>query len=201
MINHYLDEIKSTILPLSVSTDINTAMHEWYATGDVSILDACDATCELCGKEGIKYLYTIRNKINDTTIYPVGSSCILSYGVAVYDDNGKLLTIDEAEKELSTRLNTARKARALAKLTLLAQTESNDVLAGALRYYTKHGKLTPKLASVVLWRLETHDIDHDPSMFGVKLSGRYADDYRGLPSAYRAKVRQCLTSAQRKRFG
>lgn len=33
----------------------------------------------VCGKEGIKYLYTIRNKINGEEIFPIGSSCIKKF--------------------------------------------------------------------------------------------------------------------------
>lgn len=36
---------------------------------------SCSSEC-VCGKENIKYLYTIRNRYNGKTLFPIGSSCI-----------------------------------------------------------------------------------------------------------------------------
>jgi hypothetical protein len=48
----------------------------------------------------------------------------------------------------------------LKALRKLAGAENSDILENALAYYEKNKFLTPKLAFVVLWRLQHNKIDH-----------------------------------------
>lgn len=53
------------------------AVREWDIVDCVE-----DASCKgrcVCGKENIRYLFTIRNRCNKNTLFPIGSSCIRKF--------------------------------------------------------------------------------------------------------------------------
>lgn len=67
-----------TVIRCSESDNWQDAVVEW----DIEDCDedlSCSSEC-VCGKENIKYLYTIRNKYSGRTLYPIGSSCINKFG-------------------------------------------------------------------------------------------------------------------------
>jgi hypothetical protein len=49
----------------------------------------------------------------------------------------------------------------------VAVLEDSPILSGALDYYRRNMKLTPKYAAVVFWKLGSLRIDHRPSFFQV----------------------------------
>ena len=66
------------VLENSVSDSWVEAVSEW------DIFD-CELDYEqqskcICGKENIKYLFTIKNKSNDLTLFPIGSEGIKKFG-------------------------------------------------------------------------------------------------------------------------
>lgn len=50
---------------------------QWFRSSDMKIEE--DGHCELCGKEHTKYMYEIKNRLNDNVMI-VGSSCIDNFG-------------------------------------------------------------------------------------------------------------------------
>ena len=70
-----LDILKKTVVNLSESNYWKEAVDEWDIL-DCSIDDKMKEIC-ICGHEGLKYCYTIQNRYNRKTLYPIGSSCIL----------------------------------------------------------------------------------------------------------------------------
>lgn len=65
------------------------AVEEWEifdCDEDVSCSEIC-----ICGKENIKYLYTIRNTINGRMLYPIGSSCIRKFNRADMKEETSLI--------------------------------------------------------------------------------------------------------------
>ena len=76
--NSYKENLVKPVLEASVSKVWEIAVQEW----DVFECDE-DETAEtscVCGKEGIRYLFEIRNRINGNTMYPIGSRCIRRFG-------------------------------------------------------------------------------------------------------------------------
>ncbi|HBR32843.1 MAG TPA: hypothetical protein DD733_12265 [Clostridiales bacterium] len=66
-----------TVLEYSDATEWHAAVLEWCIDDveeDVSQAESC-----ICGKENLRYLFTIRNTINGHTLYPIGSSCIKKF--------------------------------------------------------------------------------------------------------------------------
>lgn len=76
--NSYYKNLIMTVVRCSESDNWQDAVVEWDIEDceeDLSCLSEC-----VCGKENIKYLYTIRNRYSGRTLYPIGSSCINKFG-------------------------------------------------------------------------------------------------------------------------
>ena len=81
----YYDNLIKTVLNNSESKEWECAVLEWEVFDCVED-EECSTIC-ICGKEGLKYAFTIRNKYNGCLLYPIGSTCIKKFGVSeLYDD-------------------------------------------------------------------------------------------------------------------
>ncbi len=94
-------KLKSEVISSSESNDWYSAVDEW-SIGDCYINDMLDSEC-ICGKEHIKYEFSIVNDYNGNILYPIGSSCIkrfdredLSELVNVHEQMSRLLEAVEA---------------------------------------------------------------------------------------------------------
>ena len=75
-------QLSSAVLDKSESKTWRSCIAEWVVV-DCDEDESADGTC-ICGKEGLRYLYTVRNEINGNELYPIGSECIKKF------DNGDL---------------------------------------------------------------------------------------------------------------
>lgn len=66
------------VVALSCAGDFESARYEWDLV-DRDIDPDCLQSC-VCGKENLKYLFTIRNRETGAKLYPIGSSCIKLFG-------------------------------------------------------------------------------------------------------------------------
>ncbi|MGL4949264.1 MAG: hypothetical protein ACRC5M_02695 [Anaeroplasmataceae bacterium] len=66
--------LKNAVLSLSESKHWTQAVNEWDIIDSIEDSSLCESC--VCGKEHLKYLFTIKNKENDNILYPIGSSCI-----------------------------------------------------------------------------------------------------------------------------
>ena len=78
MENSYYKNLMMTVIRCSESDNWQDAVEEWDIEDCEEDL-SCSSEC-VCGKENIKYLYTIRNRYSGRTLYPIGSSCINKFG-------------------------------------------------------------------------------------------------------------------------
>jgi diphthamide synthase subunit DPH2 len=69
----------------SVATDWESAVLEWEVF-DCEEDEDLQAAC-ICGKEELRYLFTIRNILNGNLLYPIGSSCIKKFERDDLDDD------------------------------------------------------------------------------------------------------------------
>lgn len=102
----YYRRLIETVLRYSDATEWNAAVLEW-CIDDVEEDETQQESC-ICGKENLRYLFTIRNIINGNTLYPIGSSCIkkfersdLDEEVAVKEQLFKLLHAIEGRNFLT----------------------------------------------------------------------------------------------------
>ena len=74
MDSEYVRNLIMTVIDCSEGDCWEEAVEEW-TIDDCEEDVSCSGEC-ICGKENIKYLYTIRNVKNGNTLFPIGSSCI-----------------------------------------------------------------------------------------------------------------------------
>lgn len=189
--------VRESILPLSMATSLPAAFREWRFTERTEDHGTPIETCQLCGQEKLRYHFEISNAHTDASLW-VGSHCILKFDVAVLRE-GRRLTPQEAERRLTELTNEMQLKACIRALEALAAAENNAILIGALDYYKRNGKLTPKFANVVFWRLKTNGIDHQPSFFKVELKRQqHIDDLRDMPAVRVHRFWAALSPAQRK---
>lgn len=84
----YKENLINTVIEKSEANNWKEAVKEWDIVDVEEDLD-CAGQCT-CGKEGLRYLFTIKNRINNNIIYPIGSSCISKFGVDNLKNEAKL---------------------------------------------------------------------------------------------------------------
>ncbi len=74
----YTKNLIEPIVKASVSERWDTAVLEWDIY-DCEEDESAETNC-MCGHEGIRYLFYIRNRNNGATFGPIGSECIKKFG-------------------------------------------------------------------------------------------------------------------------
>ena len=87
--NLYTDNLIGTVIGLSVADDWEGARREWRIVG-CEVDETHSATC-VCGKEGLRYVYTIANTETGETLSPIGSSCIKKFEQSDMDEELALM--------------------------------------------------------------------------------------------------------------
>lgn len=194
----YTQRVRDSILPLSAAGTLPTAFGEWSFTENTVDHEQPIETCELCGQQDLRYHFEIANQYTDATLW-VGSHCILQFDVAVLE-KGRRLSPTEAKRHLTKLTQQMQLESCIRTLEQLATKESNPILSGALDYYRKNKKLTPKYAAVVFWKLQAFNVDHHPSFFQVELRrAQHVEDLRQMPTARVHRFWSALTTAQRRK--
>ncbi len=78
MASAYYKNLIQRVIDASEGATWEASVSEWEIV-DCEEDEDCESFC-ICGKENIRYLYTIRNVINGNLLYPIGSSCIRKFG-------------------------------------------------------------------------------------------------------------------------
>ena len=105
----YTENLINQVISESDSSTWEDAVQEWEIE-DCDEDKECKSNC-ICGKEELRYLYTIRNQNNGNELFPIGSRCIkkferddLNYTTSLYESLFKLLHAikDKKRIELTT---------------------------------------------------------------------------------------------------
>lgn len=99
-ISPYAKNLIFKVIENSNSSIWEDAVHEWDIVGwdeDPNIQSAC-----ICGKENIRYLFTIKNSENGNILEPIGSHCIKKFNRKELDE---ITTIYEELFKLKNALN------------------------------------------------------------------------------------------------
>lgn len=194
----YSQRVRDSMLPLSVAGTLPAAFTEWQFTENTVDHEAPIEVCQLCGQQDLRYHFEIANQFTEATLW-VGSHCILQFDVAVLE-NGRRLSPEEAKRRLAKLTQKMQLEACIRALEKLAAREGSPILSGALDYYRRNKKLTPKYAAVVFWKLQAFRIDHHPSFFQVELRrDRHVEDLRRMPTRRVHRFWGALTPAQRKK--
>jgi len=194
----YPQRVADNILPLSISRDLSEAFKEWFFTENTEDHEDVIENCQLCNQEQLRYHFEIKNKLTNHTLQ-VGSSCILKFDIAVYDEENIILSQKDSRKKLDEKLKKMRLESCINSLEKLARIENHIVLKRALEYYSKNKYLTPKFASVVFWKLKENNIDYTPSFFKVRLKrNQHKEDLKNLKNFQVHNFWNALTTSQKK---
>ena len=189
--------VRENILPLSLANNLPEAFGEWFFTERIHDHETPDADCELCNQEELRYHFQIKNEYTEKELW-VGSSCILKFGLSVFDE-GKLLDKKNTKKKLAALTKKMQLESCIKALETLADKEGGGILQGALDYYKREKRLTPKQAFVVFWRMQERGIDHCPSFFKIALRrDQHKYDLQKMSTYKVHKFWKALTPSQRK---
>ncbi len=78
MESSYKRNLINTVLAASESDSWESAVREWEVY-DCEEDNSLSSSC-ICGKENLRYLYTIRNQHSRKMLFPIGSCCIKKFG-------------------------------------------------------------------------------------------------------------------------
>jgi len=197
-VSGYSQRVRDSILPLSVAGALPAAFAEWAFTENTVDHGTPIETCQLCGQQELRYHFEIANQYTEASLW-VGSHCILQFDVAVLE-NGRRLRPEEAKSHLAKLTQKMQLESCVRALEHLAAREQNPILSGALDYYRRNKRLTPKYAAVVFWKLQEFRIDHHPSFFQIELRrDQHKEDLRKMPATRVHRFWAALTAAQRKK--
>lgn len=93
MNNDYYTNLIKTVIDNSESNNWENAVYEWEIIDRQE--DENQATACICGKENLKYLYTIQNQNNGNILKYIGSTCIKKF------DRDELNKITNIHQKLS----------------------------------------------------------------------------------------------------
>ena len=77
-LNPYLEQLMKEVLKRSQAADWLLAVMEWRV--DKVEEDESQSTSCVCGKENLRWLFTIKNDITGSEMFPIGSRCIKRFG-------------------------------------------------------------------------------------------------------------------------
>lgn len=75
--SNYFQTLIKDVMDNSESEYWEDAVTEWEIV-DVEEDEHLEESC-ICGKEHLRYLFTIKNQLNGNELYPIGSSCIKKF--------------------------------------------------------------------------------------------------------------------------
>ena len=207
MITHpspaYLKRVAANILPISRNQqNVVEALKEWEYRGDKSDVEDAVETCQLCDHYPIRYQFEIVNRFTKSLLN-IGSECITRFDVAVIDEEGiqqrgavaaKIVAKERRELEEESRRRTVR--RALVQLAKMDQSIDAKKLESIADAADNRG-LSPRQASLIVWRLGVNGIELPRSYLKVML--KKAAEQNALLVMDDFRLRQlwpCLTVTQ-----
>ncbi|PDZ39471.1 hypothetical protein CON18_14650 [Bacillus cereus] len=142
MSKDWIKRAKKNLLKKSVEKeDFPKARKEWQYKG-LEDNEYCEAECELCNHEEIRYEYIIKNKLNNN-IMIVGSKCIQKFTddfkTDFFDTEGNLVNEQRLTKDKKAYLKEVLH-KALDKRLATSNSEFYKNIAKTIK---KDGKLTP----------------------------------------------------------
>lgn len=201
--NDWMKRARKNLLEMSVEEDdFQKARKEWLYVG-LEDNENCDAKCELCDHEQIRYEYIIKNKLNNNTII-VGSDCIGKFTndfKDFYDTNGKLVN----KKRLKDDQKNYFKKILYESLDFSLSKKPNKFFQSITdSHIKKDGKLTPdqlKYLPKLFSSLDEKGKEAFENVIKVRLSTyEHQDQLKNLTPAEFKFVAQFMSNAQKKKF-
>ncbi|MGE6504403.1 hypothetical protein ACQKF0_29660 [Bacillus wiedmannii] len=202
--NGWLQRARENLLKKSEEKeDFPTARQEWLYKG-LEDNESCEAECELCNHEEIRYEYMIINNLNNNVMI-VGSECIKrftdDFKTDFYDIDGNLIN----DKRLTKDKNEYLKKFLNEALDNRLVNSNNKFYINIANKIKKDGKLTPnQLKCLHNFYPTLDDMGQRAFKNVVKVSlkkDREKEQIATLSPLDLEFVAQFMTSSQRKNYG
>lgn len=205
--SNWLENSKMNLLPLSVSTEFQEALKEWFFTGEVKDYQEPCEDCQMCEHPELRYHFLIKNRLSEKILW-VGSSCILKFeGIDVFNEDESLAKGKEREKRLHKVLSELKKEhakeQALEPLRLLWKQDEKyrDDIARAVKHFEEKGGFKPKFLAIMMASMSNRQISYDPSVYPVYLrSDKAKCELEEMSSERFGLILPALSLSQRKRW-
>jgi len=126
------------------------------------------AFCGLCGKEDLRYVFRIQNRLTDNFLF-VGSKCIEKFDIISKNGSGGTERNSEMHREKS-RVIKEQKHQHVIKCLLQIMDETNEIkVQGFIDYFNQNKAFTPKQLFFLIRRLRIKNINYQASAFKIKL--------------------------------
>jgi hypothetical protein len=192
--------VEKNVLPLSVEKkDLAKALKEWHYNGEYCDLEEPTAICQLCDHRHIRFQFTIENPDTVKKLL-VGSKCIVRFGIPAVDSQLGRLSAEATEQKLSRdRSKMIAETKEKGVITALSKLGHEGVNADRfLDNLKQRGAFTPEQLSLLIGKLNKHNIEHDKSDFKMVIKRKREKEQ--LAKMDRQEVDQiwdCMTSTQR----
>jgi len=154
-------------------TNLALTLQEWFYTGTGFDHITPSETCQLCEKTGLRYHFEIKNKHTENILL-VGSSCILRFDIAVYDEDGELLRGKEKEKKLSAKIREFKTQSALEALRQLWKIDKKNrqLIESYVQSFRVNKGFSPDQLSFLFKQLQANDIEYEPTCYRATLRSK-----------------------------
>ncbi|MGG4107984.1 hypothetical protein AAXB25_29255 [Paenibacillus lautus] len=202
MNSYWLDRLKVNIFPVSFEqSDVRKALNEWVYQGNMYDVEIAEETCELCDQPHIRYQFEIFN-IMTGNILQIGSECIKRFNIGVVDQKGHILSTDAARKKVNkdrNKLITDAKVKSVINsLVDLARVDNQFDIESFIKYFKENGSFTPKQLTTLIWRFETHKIEHiKPHLKMTIKKNKDKEQLLGMVEWKVQKIWDCMSTSQR----
>lgn len=190
-----------TLAPLSkIRRPLLEVLKEWYYNGYTLDLEAPMETCQLCGKEGLRYQFGISNRVTHHELL-VGSECINKFDLSGISETGDYIdqhqTKIKVKKDRANLIKAGKKKRALHTLIKLKKADQKFDLESTIEVFNDRAKFSPNHLKFIFWRLQENSIKFNASDFSVSIRrNREKNQMRELSERDFLKIKASLTPAQ-----
>jgi hypothetical protein len=198
----WLSRVKNSIFPLSKEKYvIRVALKEWFYNGETYDLEEPVEDCQLCYHPNIRYQFTIINRYTNEALL-IGSECITKFDIRAIDERGNLLNQEQTGKKVKTDRNRliteSQRKRVIASLLSLAALDEKFKIDSFIDYYQERKAFTPNQLSLIIWRLDKHNIPYKKSDFKTIIRrNREKDQLLEMPDFKIDQIWKCLSKSQR----
>jgi len=173
--------IRERLLPLSFEQeDIEMALSEWFWTGEVRDMkgeysdDYSDGhvgyqiSCELCDQPNLRYVFTIKNRINEAELL-VGSECYKDFEEEAYEVTDRKQLDKKIRKAKQRCVNRVKRSETLQYLSKLIPVLNSEMVDNFIRYYQMNGSFEPERLLLILSAFKLGEIEYPPKLFKLSI--------------------------------
>jgi hypothetical protein len=195
--SHYLARISESLLSRSCEqSQLQEAMREWRHTGFYKVFDDCDGTCELCGKDRLRFQFHIENLTTNHSLM-IGSECIRKF--KSLESAAAIVVIGEVDATKRRATREKNDQHVTTQLLIVACVDDQFDIEEFLTYWRDRGAFTPSQLATLAWRFEKAEVEFAAHCFRITIRrSRERAQLRSLEQWRLLKIWASLSSYQRR---